>query len=174
MSDLSRPIAASYWVLPGRLLAGEYPGSFDREEAQGRIRLFLDSGFNSFVDLTQPHELVPYEPLLQMHASQAMPRPEYLRFPIQDRGTPARATMTAILDSIDRSLSAGRKLYLHCWGGVGRTGITVGCYLVRHGLTGEQALEQIAEWWAESPKRFYYPRSPETDEQVEYILGWKG
>ncbi|HEY5903488.1 MAG TPA: hypothetical protein VIU39_13105 [Anaerolineales bacterium] len=166
-----RPIAASYWVLPGRFLAGEYPGSFDEDEAEARIRRFLDAGFNSFIDLTQPHELVPYEPLfLASGASRA----DYARMPIRDRGIPSPQTMTAILDHIDRSLDAGRQVYLHCWGGVGRTGMTVGCYLVRHGLTGEQALEQIAEWWASSPKRFHYPRSPETDEQVGYILGWKG
>ena len=27
----------------------------------------------------------------------------------------------------------GRKVYVHCWGGVGRTGTVVGCYLVRQG-----------------------------------------
>ena len=172
MSRLSRPIAASYWVLPGRFLAGEYPGSFDREEAERRIHLFLSAGFNTFIDLTQPYELVPYEPFLRMNTLQ-LPRPEYLQIPILDRGIPTRSTMNAILDHIDRALASGRRLYLHCWGGVGRTGTTVGCYLVRHGLTGEQAVEQIAEWWAESPKRFHYPRSPETDEQVQYILDWK-
>ena len=31
-------------------------------------------------------------------------------------------------------------MYLHCWGGVGRTGTVVGCWLVRHGRTGDEAL----------------------------------
>jgi hypothetical protein len=174
MSSLARPIAASYWVVPGRLLAGEYPGSFDRMESQHRIRLFLDSGFNSFVDLTQPAELDPYDSLLRARRIPGLPQTEYQRFPIRDRGLPPASTMTALLDHLDASLAAGRKVYLHCWGGVGRTGMTVGCYLVRHGLTGQQALDQIAEWWAESPRRLHYPRSPETDEQVQFIRDWKG
>jgi protein tyrosine/serine phosphatase len=81
--------------------------------------------------------------------------------------------MRKVLDSIDGALSAGRTVYVHCWGGVGRTGMAVGCYLVRHGLSGEKALAQLAEWWQYVPKHQVYTRSPETDEQVEFILNWK-
>ena len=37
----------------------------------------------------------------------------------------------------------GRGVYVHCAGGIGRTGTVVGCYLVRHGMQGEAALEEI-------------------------------
>jgi hypothetical protein len=82
--------------------------------------------------------------------------------------------MKAILDQLDESLGAGRRIYLHCWGGIGRTGTTVGCYLVRHGLNGEQALRQLAEWWQEVPKSRIHPSSPETREQVNFVLNWAG
>jgi len=78
-----------------------------------------------------------------------------------------------ILDTLDASLAAGRKVYLHCFGGIGRTGTAVGCYLVRHGKTGEQALSQLAEWWQAVPKHTRFPRSPEIDAQVQFILDWK-
>jgi hypothetical protein len=32
------------------------------------------------------------------------------------------------------------------YAGMGRTGMTVGCYLARHGMTGEKALEKIQEF----------------------------
>ena len=32
--------------------------------------------------------------------------------------------MQEILDAVDRALAAGRNVYLHCWGGIGRTGTT--------------------------------------------------
>jgi len=32
--DPERPIVDSYWVVPGRLLAGEYPGDLDAERAR--------------------------------------------------------------------------------------------------------------------------------------------
>jgi protein tyrosine/serine phosphatase len=80
--------------------------------------------------------------------------------------------MRQILDTIDAALASGANVYVHCWGGVGRTGTTVGCYLVRHGMTGQQALDQIASWWSHMPKRDRHPNSPETHEQMEFIRNW--
>lgn len=34
------------------------------------------------------------------------------------------------------ALAAGQTVYVHCYGGIGRTGTVVGCWLVRHGLSG--------------------------------------
>ncbi len=170
----ARPIAESYWVLPDQFLAGEFPARFDATFTRQRLNAFLRLGINSYLDLTHARELPSYEPLLYDQARICGVEAVYARFPIRDRGVPSAKTMTAILDSLDASLEAGRKVYLHCWGGVGRTGTVVGCYLVRHGMTGEQAVAQLAEWWQDSPKRLSHPRSPETDQQVKYILNWKG
>src|SRR5260370_8423500 len=38
-----------------------------------------------------------------------------LNFPIEDRGLPSRLELTAILDTLDRTLANGQKVYLHCW-----------------------------------------------------------
>jgi protein-tyrosine phosphatase len=35
--------------------------------------------------------------------------------------------MTTILDAIDESMTAGKPVYVHCWGGMGRTGTVIGC-----------------------------------------------
>lgn len=172
MTIPARPIPESYWVVPGRFLAGEYPGHFDAEIMRRRMDAFLTAGFDTFIDLTHPDELQPYFPVLEERATIYGLDITHHRFSILDRGLPSRAQMIAALDAIDSALGAGRKVYLHCWGGVGRTGTTVGCYLVRHGQTGEQALRQIAEWRQGDPRRQIYPRSPETDEQVQFILDW--
>jgi len=39
---------------------------------------------------------------------------------------PSAALMRATLDAIYDAIDAGETLYLHCWGGVGRTGTVVG------------------------------------------------
>jgi protein-tyrosine phosphatase len=78
-----------------------------------------------------------------------------------------------ILDTLDGALAAGRNVYLHCWGGIGRTGTVVGCYLVRRGLTGGAALARLAEWWRTVPKSGLYPRSPQTNDQVAYVRAWR-
>ena len=80
--------------------------------------------------------------------------------------------MNEILDTIEESLRAGRKIYLHCWGGIGRTGTTVGCYLVRQGKTADEALEQLVYMVAGVPKSQVHPHSPETREQVNFIRSW--
>jgi hypothetical protein len=36
-----KPDPNTYWVIPGKLLAGEYPGDRDSEEARSRLRKFL-------------------------------------------------------------------------------------------------------------------------------------
>jgi protein tyrosine/serine phosphatase len=80
--------------------------------------------------------------------------------------------MIAILDFLDLSLAQNRKVYLHCWGGVGRTGTVVGCFLRRRGLSGPEALARLGSWWSAVPKRVHHPRSPETDAQVDFIMDW--
>ena len=38
------PIPDSYWVIPGKFLAGEYPGALDLDTAQMRLRRFVAAG----------------------------------------------------------------------------------------------------------------------------------
>jgi hypothetical protein len=170
--NFNRPIPESYWVEPGRFLAGEYPGRFDTEQTRRRLDALVEAGFDTFIDLTRQNENIPYENILfeQSHAYEIQPR--YHRFAIGDFGLPTPGLMRTILDKVDESLAAGHRVYVHCWGGIGRTGTTVGCYLVRRGLDGEAALRQLAEWWREVPKSRIHPRSPETSEQAAFVRSW--
>lgn len=170
MSD--RPIDESYWVEPGRLLAGEYPGKYDSELTRQRIDALIQAGFNTFIDLTKPNETVAYDHILRDEAQLYGVEVRHQRFAIGDFGLPTSDLMLTLLDTIDTELQAGRKIYLHCWGGIGRTGTTVGCYLVRRGKTGAEALQQLAAWWQTVPKSHIHPRSPETPEQAEFIRTW--
>jgi hypothetical protein len=168
-----KPIPESYWVIPGRMLAGEYPGaSYAPEITYKRLEAFLMAGFNTVIDLTWEGETADYKPVLREQAGNFGLGVECLRFPIGDFGLPTPEAMTATLDAIDGALARGRKIYLHCFGGIGRTGTVVGCYLTRHGLTGEEAILQLADWWQYVPKSARYPHSPETIQQEEFIRNW--
>ena len=167
------PIPNSYWVHSGTLLAGEYPGSRDDESSTDRLTNFIKSGIDTFIDLTQDGELPSYSVLLQEHARGNNIDVTYTRLPIVDFGLPSFKQMTMILDKVDRSLESGKKVYVHCWGGVGRTGTVIGCYLVRHGAKPLDALDQLSAWWQSIPKRIFHPRTPETDEQIQFVLNWK-
>jgi protein-tyrosine phosphatase len=168
-----RPLSESYWVEPGRLLAGEYAGSHDPERTRRRLDAFLEAGVNTFIDLTQPHEHVPYELILKEQARIYEVNASYHRFGIPDHRVPARETMSAVLDAIDRALNDGGRVYLHCWGGVGRTGMAVGCHLVRRGLEPREALARVNELFRTRPPNSYFRASPETLEQMEFILNWR-
>ena len=167
-----RPIPESYWVRPGLLLAGEYAGARIPALAQRKLRRLLDIGVSSFVDLTEAGEawLPPYEPLLAQEMTLRGRDLRYRRAPIRDMGVPTPEGLRATLDYIDAELLSGRRVYLHCWGGIGRTGTVVGCHLVRHGLTGAEALALIARLRQLTPDG--RRRSPETEAQRALVLRW--
>jgi hypothetical protein len=166
------PIIESYWVQEHRFLAGEYPGNYNPEITRRRMDQFLEAGIDTFIDLTQPNEHVPYETILKEQARAYEMDTQYHRFPIRDHDTSSRETMSRILNTIDEALDHGRNVYVHCWGGIGRTGITVGCHLVRHGMKNSQAVQHVNKLYKTRPNNPYYPRSPETAEQIDFILNW--
>ena len=122
--------------------------------------------------LTGENELPAYQPTLMDEAVFYDRQVFHERFSITDKGLPSRTSMITILDAIDQSLASGHKLYLHCWGGIGRTGTTVGCFLVRHGLSGQAALHKLASLYRTAAQSKLYPNSPETREQIDFILNW--
>lgn len=172
MNAHERSIPDSYWVVPGRLLAGEYPCARDGAEGRARLRWLLAQGVDFWLDLTEAGEsgLEPYLPLLSEEAARLNRPVAHHRLPIPDMGTPSPGHMRRILDQLDQALEQGRTVYLHCYGGVGRTGTVVGCYLVRHGMSGAQALAQIARWRAATPSG--WKPSPETRPQTDLVLRW--
>jgi protein-tyrosine phosphatase/ADP-ribosylglycohydrolase len=165
------PIPNSYWVEPGRLLAGEYPGGVAQPEAIERIQKLLAAGITSFIDLTEAGEMPAYEALL---AERAGPRIAYRRLPILDHDVPESAAhMSRIVDAIEQELAAGRCVYVHCRAGIGRTGMTVGCYLIRRGLTNDEAYERLQHLWQQCERSRRWPTIPETPGQIEFLRNWR-
>jgi hypothetical protein len=165
MTRPAGPIADSYWIEPGSLCAGEYPYARDPAQAAEKLRRVCDAGIDAFIDLTEEGEygLAAY--------AEHLDGAEYLRLPIPDLGVPTTERMRQILDAIDDARSRGRTVYVHCFGGVGRTGTVIACHLIRHGATAERALASIAEWRHETPDG--RRESPETPEQLQLVAGWR-
>jgi protein-tyrosine phosphatase len=167
------PIVESYWVEENLLLAGEYPGGYNPEETRKRMDAFLECGIRAFIDLTQPRELPSYEAVLNEEARINDCLTVYHRFSIRDHSLPSAQTMSLILDTIDSAVQSGNPVYVHCWGGVGRTGTVVGCYLVRHGLSGAKALERVNALYRTRPLDYFLHTSPETEEQADFVRNWR-
>jgi len=145
-----------YRVADG-LLAGAYPGT------PAAVDALESAGVTVFVDLTHPSDpLDAYTPFLVGARRVADPIP--------DMGTPTEGQVIRILDAVDEIRADGGAVYVHCWGGVGRTGTVIGCWLVRHGLDGGDAVARIAGLRAGLPGA---RPSPETAAQVAFIRGWR-
>lgn len=175
MTRIEKPFEDCYWVAPGQLLAGEYPGHYDAKKARTKLGSLVAAGVDYFVDLTSPDDpLERYEDMLRELGDANGGKVVWAQRTIRDMGCPTTQQMREILDEIDRALALGRRVYVHCWGGIGRTGTVVGCHLVRKGMSGAEALAQVARLYAtmSARKRASFPDSPQTDRQRAFVLDW--
>ena len=157
MRGQTAPMRPPTLIEPG-LFAGRHPCAFGLEDAEQAVDDLVGQGVTLFVDLTEEGELEPYAHLVHAPARR-------VSTPVRDLAVPPREELVATLDAIDEELESGGVVYLHCWAGCGRTGVVLGCWLVRHGLEAAAALERIAAARG--------PGCPQTFEQRLAILAWK-
>ena len=161
---LPRPHGNTYWLWAGHVLAGEHPAKEGEEQLSEKLQLFALAGITHFIDLTSPADPVKtYQPLGGAVR---------INHPITDFGVPSPLQMQGILQSIQSALSQGGKVYVHCKGGIGRTGTVAATWLTEQGLDDEQALALLLQKWQAMDKRFEEPHTPETQAQREFVRTW--
>jgi ADP-ribosyl-[dinitrogen reductase] hydrolase len=170
-TPLPESIRNCYWVIGGRLLAGMHPWSESRSGTLARLRELKTLGIDVVIDLTEGAEVsgygAEYPTLLASFGI------THQRFGLPDHGVPADpGAVTRALDAIDAALDAGQRTYVHCRAGIGRTGLMIGCWLARHGPAGEAAYARLNSLWGASRLASTWPRVPETDTQIRYLLDW--
>ena len=172
------PFRRSYWVVPGRFLAGAFPGSTFAPEADARAEALATCGITLSVSLMLPaerdhrgDEYHPYELSLVTAAEERGRVCRCVRFPIVNGGIPRQDEMVRILDVIDSELAGGGRVYLHCWDGRGRTGTVVACWLVRHAVALPSAAVAHLQRLVAHAADWFQP-APENDLQRQYVSGW--
>lgn len=163
------PIDRSYWVVVGRLVGGAYPFSHEPVEGMEVLSRLAFTGIDTFVDLTSPGSTDGHLTRYEGHLGEGR---EWIHRPIDDLGTPTAEHMHTTLDLIDQRLDSGRTVYVHCWGGVGRTGTVIGCWLIRHGVAPEDAIVVLRRLRLQdqvASDRL----SPETRDQVWFVETWR-
>jgi ADP-ribosyl-[dinitrogen reductase] hydrolase len=158
--------AHAWWVEPGRVLAGEYPGPWRGDST--KLDILIDAGVRTFVDLTTSADpLDPYEGALAERARLRDLDLRYRRFPIPDFGTIDLPGYASIVELIRAEVAEGRAVYVHCWGGIGRTGTVVGCLLADAGIGAEAIGDRLAHLRAGTGKADRH--CPETADQRAVI-----
>lgn len=172
------PTTRSFWVVQGRFGAGAYPGAGgdvkgSRDRWPPTLEALHGAGFDLFVNLTEDHpggtdaHLNRYDHYLA--GRQAL----VVRFPIPDVSVPDDPEVIVdCLDTIDHGLASGRQIYVHCWGGIGRTGTVVGCWLVRHDQAQADTVLDLLAQLRQGDRGAGGRPSPETPAQRELVRSW--
>lgn len=162
---ISRPIYQSYYLGTCNVFGGEYPGDKQRSNAEAKIKQMVHFGVRHFVDLTEEGELVPYSQLLPQSCT-------YTRLPIRDVSTPKDIYEACqyVKNINEFSRRNDGYVYIHCWGGVGRTGVISACWLAENmeGLSFEKVMERLRSCFTSMPKSAYRT-IPDTRQQEEFI-----
>jgi len=181
MQNPQYPFLRSYWVVPGQFLAGAYPGSSDPSESNVKVAGLVAAGVTRVISLMEEAEknhsgqaFVDYATSINRLASeQRLGRTiECLRFPIVDGSIPNAETMGSVLDRIDEAISAKGTVYVHCWGGRGRTGTVVCCWLIRHGYAAPGQAVDYLQTLIREKAAIFHP-TPENANQRDFVRNWK-
>jgi protein-tyrosine phosphatase len=154
----------SAFFVTNQCLFGAYP-------TQHQIQQLEDWGVDIIVNLTRNDErkIHPYRTSAKV-----------IQFIIPDRRVPEDVReFCALVIHITREIRACKKIYIHCKGGHGRSGLLVAsilCYL--HNITPKESFIRTSEYHATRPKHSTTPKknefwkmkgSPQTSEQREFV-----
>jgi len=166
MINKTLPFEKSYWIIPGKVLAGQYP----RDEEQ--LKELLSAGIKTFINLTQEGEIAKdgsemydYAPLLSEYGATMH------RMSIEDASIPSKALMRKVMQIIEASLEDGKAVYFHCWGGVGRTGTVTGSYLMHSKMATRDNVFDLIDYIKRTTPYKDKP-SPGQESQREFVMNF--
>ncbi|MBK7407306.1 MAG: dual specificity protein phosphatase family protein [Saprospirales bacterium] len=164
---MTKPIHPKvFWIqepetAPGQLGMMPRPQGGDKLEAD--IKGLKDQGLNILVCLVEAREQKTLDLTAEARIC-AQYGIKFYHFPIPDFGVPNdNAEFVAFIHLLSGKLDEGRKVVVHCHGGIGRSSLAVAGVLVDRGVPVAEVFEKI--------RRHRAHRVPETREQAEWFAG---
>lgn len=140
-------------------------GSFPSQETVLHLE---EQGVRCFIDLTDSDEskTTPY-----------VTKYKYIKYPIVDRKIPkdwkSFAQLVVKICQVIHTLGTGEKVYVHCKGGHGRSGIMVACIFCHYyGLNPDEALKQTSKCHSNRPEmreKWRKLGSPQGKRQKDFV-----
>lgn len=150
--------------LPGRVLRSAMPFS-DFDRAGEAWRAFRDIGVEIVVVLAEREEarLRTGMDLIEFYRGHGL---KVVHVPIRDHGSPGDSgALSAAVEEALAAARAGSNLAVHCYAGIGRTGVFLALIARRAlGLAGGEAIAWV---------RRSIPTALENQAQQEYVIGWE-
>ena len=137
------------WVVPGTLAGAAMPGVVD--DIDHDLALLKRVGITTLITLTErdiDQEALARHELKNVH------------LPVYDREAPSLGQIQMLLKRMEILVGRGEVLAVHCLGGLGRTGTVLTAWLVREGLTAQEALRRV---------RLLDPRYVQSAEQEAFL-----
>jgi len=139
------PRADVYWVPgPWRGRLGIVPRPRGEDWLGDEVRSWREAGLSVVASLLTPEESSEFG----LEAEAEISRRAGLEFhslPIPDLGVPpSRAAMADLAEALERALSAGKNVAVHCRQGIGRSSLAVASVLVTAGVPPGEAFRDIA------------------------------
>ena len=183
-AGISKFAQVRFWLLPSprhrqRRATGSCPACcwpaptlaiLTRTNTKPRSRPSLSAGIRTFVNLMEEDETnyagEPFVPYQDWPAT--LPGRQCFRHAIRDLSAPTPAADDGDPGRHRQLAGAGSPVYVHCWGGVGRTGTVIGCWLLRHWPRRSDVLDVLMRLRQQDQER-QHRMSPETGEQQKFL-----
>lgn len=90
---------------------------------------------------------------------------QFIPFPIADMDVPnSESELNALLERVNRDLSSGKNVLIHCRQGLGRTGLVASCLLVTNGYDALRAMDTVS-----AARGVRVPETPEQEAWVRHF-----
>jgi hypothetical protein len=186
------PTTESNWVLPDRLMMGAYPASLCDDQHYEVSKRLLRCGIRTFVCLQDEYDhtatpeqwklgqrIRPYiydtAEILRTNESfeGSSQQLELLHVAIKDCSITMDQVVQELAEEVCYRLCMGESIYVHCWGGHGRTGTLVAIVIgMLFGLDANEALARTQHFHdlRYSPLGVQSPQTLEQRNQVRRVL----